>query len=110
MPTAKLVANFEAQLAARDPDYRAKADAIRRTTQAILHERGGQISSPEEALEIVRAAHQEVTAQYRRLMPGPRPTNPVPNGNSQQPSARADPKTLMEAALMGLEKSRTARA
>lgn len=104
------VANYEAQLAARDPDYRAKADAIRRTTQAILHERGGQIGSAQEALEIVQAAHAEVTAQYRRLMPGPRPTNPVPNGNSQQPSARADPKTMMEAALLGLERSRTSRA
>jgi len=106
----RAVTNFETQLAARDPDYRAKADAIRRTTQAMLHERGGRINSAQEALEIVRDAHAEVTANYRRFLPAPRPTNPVPNGNSQQPSARAAPKTLMEAALQGLEKSRHERA
>jgi hypothetical protein len=106
----RAVANFETQLAARDPDYRAKADAIRRTTQAILHERGGQITSAQEALDIVQAAHAEVTQQYRRLMPAPRATHPVPNGNSQQPSARAQPKTLMEAALQGLERARQQRA
>jgi hypothetical protein len=106
----RAVTNFETQLAARDPDYRAKADAIRRTTQAILHERGGKINSAQEALDIVKEAHAEVTANYKRFMPAPRPTNPVPNGNSQQPSARAAPKTLMEAALQGLEKSRHERA
>lgn len=106
----RAVSNFEAQLASRDPDYRAKADAIRRTTQAILHERGGRISSAQEALDIVQAAHAEVTNQYRRFLPGPRATNPVPNGNSQQPSARAEPKTLMDAALLGLERARQQRA
>ena len=106
----RAVTNFETQLAARDPDYRAKADAIRRTTQAILHERGGKINSAQEALDIVKDAHAEVTANYRRFMPSPRATNPVPNGNSQQPSARAAPRTLMEAALQGLEKSRHERA
>jgi ElaB/YqjD/DUF883 family membrane-anchored ribosome-binding protein len=106
----RAVTSFETQLASRDPDYRAKADAIRRTTQAILHERGGRISTVQEALDIVQEAHAEVTAQYRRLLPPPRPTNPLPNGNSQQPSARAAPKTLMEAALQGLENSRRERA
>lgn len=104
------VTRFETQLAAGDPDYRAKAEAIRRTTQALLHERGGQINSVEEALDIVRAAHAEVTSQFRRFLPAPRPTNPVPNGNSQQPSARAAPRNLMEAALQGLERSRRERA
>jgi len=103
------VTRFETQLAASDPDYRAKAEAIRRTTQALLHERGGQITTVEEALDIVREAHAEVTAQYRRLMPAPRPTNPVPNGNSQQPSARAAPRNMMEAALQGLERARRER-
>jgi len=102
----RAVANYETRLAAADPDYRAKADAIRRTTQAMLHERGGQIHSVQEAVDIVYAAYNEVTNQYRRLMPAPRATNPVPNGNSQQPSAHAAPKNLMEAALLGLERSR----
>ena len=106
----RAVTSFETRLAASDPDYRAKADAIRRTTQALLHERGGQINSVNEALDIVQAAHQEVTAQDRKLLPQPRATHPVPDGNSQQPGARAAPKNLMEAALLGLERARQERA
>ncbi len=102
----RAVTAFEQRLAANDPDYRAKADAIRRATQALLFERGGKIATVQEALDIVQAAHSEVSAQFRRLMPQPRATNPVPNGNSQQPNARAAPKTLMEAALAGLENAR----
>lgn len=105
----RAVSTFESRLAASDPDYRAKADAIRRTTQAMLHERGGQITSVKDALDIVQAAHAEVTSQYRRLLPTPRATNPVPNGNSQQPAARAAPKTLYEAAVQGLERARAGR-
>ena len=105
----RAVTSFEERLAANDPDYRAKADAIRRATQAILFERGGTISTVKEALDIVQAAHSEVTAQFRRLMPAPRATNPSPNGNSQQPNVRAAPKSMMEAALLGLENSRRER-
>jgi hypothetical protein len=102
----RAVTTFEERLAASDPDYRAKADAIRRATQALLFERGGRISSVKEALDIVQAAHSEVTSQFRRLIPQPRATSPSPSGHSQQPNARAAPKSLMEAALAGLETSR----
>jgi hypothetical protein len=102
----RAVTAFEERIAANDPDYRAKADAIRRVAQALLHEKGGRISSVQEALEIVQHAHREVTNQFRRFAPAARPTNPIPNGNSQQPNARAAPKTLMEAALQGLENAR----
>jgi len=102
----RAVTTFEERIAANDPDYRAKADAIRRTAQALLHERGGRIASVQEALDIVASAHQEVTAQFRRFQPAVRATSPHPNGNSQQPNARAAPRNLMEAALQGLENAR----
>jgi hypothetical protein len=102
----RAVTSFEERLAANDPDYRAKADAIRRTAQALLHERGGKISGVNEALDIVQQAHREVTAQFRRFLPQTRATSPLPNGNSQQPNARTAPRSLMEAALSGLESAR----
>ena len=102
----RAVTTFEERLAANDPDYAAKADAIRRTAQALLLERGGKISGVQEALEVVQAAHREVSAQYRRFAPQPRATSPAPNGHSQQPNARPAPKNLMEAALAGLENAR----
>jgi hypothetical protein len=102
----RAVTSFEERLAANDPDYRAKADAIRRTAQALLLERGGKISGVNEALDIVQQAHREVTAQFRRFLPQSRATSPLPNGNSQQPNARTAPRTLMEAALSGLENAR----
>ena len=102
----RAVSAFEERLAANDPDYTAKADAIRRTAQALLLERGGKIGTVQEALDIVANAHREVSAQFRRFAPAPRATSLQPNGHSQQPNARAAPKSLMEAALAGLENAR----
>ncbi len=102
----RAVSSFEERLAANDPDYKAKADAIRRTAQALLLERGGRIGSVQEALDVVQQAHKEVTAQFRRILPAARATNPTPSGHSQQPNARAAPRSIMEAALQGLENAR----
>ena len=102
----RAVASFEARLSANDPDYKAKQPVVRRVAQGMLLERGNRISSVEEALEISRAAYTEVNNQMRSFQPVPRATHPQPNGASQTPSARAAPKTMMEAVLQGLETSR----
>jgi len=102
----RTVTAFENRLAASDPDYKAKADSVRRTAQAILFERGGTINTVEDALAITREAYDEVNKQFRRLQPAPRATSQLPNGHGQTPAARAQPKTLMEAALQGLQTSR----
>jgi len=102
----RAVSSFEERIAANDPDYRAKEPAIRQTAQALLLERGGRINSVQEALEIVQQAHSEVTQQFRRAFPSARATSPTPNGHSQQPNARPAPRSLMEAALAGLENAR----
>jgi hypothetical protein len=104
----RAVTSLENRLAASDPDYKAKATSVRRVAQAMLHERGGQITSVQEALEITKAAYDEVNAQMRSIVPRPRATNKLPNGSTQTPSARPAPKTLMEAALQGLETARRA--
>ncbi len=103
----RAVSDYEAQLSARDPDYKAKAGLVQRTAGALLREHGGSVSSPEEAIAIVKAAYEEVNRQVRAFAPPPRATRPSPSGaNPQTPSARTAPKNLMDAVKMGLERSR----
>jgi hypothetical protein len=104
----RAVSSFENRLSASDPDYKAKAPSVRRVAQALLHERGGTIQTVDDALKITKAAYEEVNRQMRAIQPQPRPTRPMPNGASQTSSARAAPKTLMEAALQGLDNARRA--
>jgi hypothetical protein len=100
------VSAYEERLAANDPDYKAKATSVKRIAQAMLQERGGTISTVEEALAITKAAYEEANATLRKLQPTPHATGRVPNGNGHSRSARAEPTTLYEAALQGLERSR----
>ena len=103
----RTVASYEEQLAASDPDYKAKAGFVQRAAGAILRERGGTISSPEEAIAIVREAYSEVNNHFRKLSQPPRATPRTPGStNSQTPAARAAPKNMMEAALAGLGRAR----
>jgi len=104
----RAVTSFEQRLAASDPDYKAKAPSVRRVAQALLLERGGRIGTVEEALDITKAAYDEVNRHTRSILPRPRATGSLPNGSTQTPSARSAPKSLMEAALQGLENSRRA--
>lgn len=104
------VAAFEQRVMASDPDYKAKAEMVRRTAQAMLAEYGGRISSAQEAVEITQRAYDEVNKHFRRMQPTVRATAPTPGvSNPQTPTARAAPKNLMEAALQGLAKSRAGR-
>jgi vacuolar-type H+-ATPase subunit I/STV1 len=100
------VSAFEHQIAANDPDYGRKAEYVKRVAQAKLQEKGGYISSVDEALAITKEAYDEVNATIRRLQPQPTATQRMPNGNGQTRSARPEPTTLFEAAVQGLERSR----
>jgi hypothetical protein len=104
----RAVSNFELRLSANDPDYKAKAPSVRRAAQAMLFERGGTIATVEDALAITKAAYDEVNRQMRSFTPRPNSTPRLPNGASPPSSARAAPKSLMEAALQGLENARRA--
>ena len=103
----RAVSSYEDQLAASDPDYKAKAGFVQRAAGAILREKGGTISSPEEAIAIVRDAYKEVNDHFRKISQPPRATPRTPGStNSQTPAARAAPKNMMEAALAGLGRAR----
>lgn len=104
----RAVSNFELRLSASDPDYKAKAPAVKRAAQAMLFENGGTIENVEQALAITKAAYDEVNRQMRSVIPRPQATRPPANGTGQTPSARAAPQSLMEAALQGLAQSRRA--
>jgi hypothetical protein len=99
------VTAYEQRLAANDPDYKAKQESVRRAAQAILFERGGRINSVDEALAITHQAYNEVSAQYRRIQQPVRATAPQPGrSNPQTPSARPQPKTLMDAVKNALNR------
>lgn len=103
---ARAVSSFEERLAASDPDYKAKAGFVHRAASALLRERGGTISTVEEALALTKQAYDEVNANFRRMQPR-RATPPTPGGTSNQAPTRAAPKSLMEAATQALLQSRT---
>lgn len=101
----RAVSNFESQLMASDPDYKGKkAGFVQREAKAILDEQfGGQVQSVEQALTIVRTAYDNVNSQLRKLAPPPKATARTPGAtNSQTPSSRPAPKSLMEAVMAGL--------
>jgi hypothetical protein len=100
------VTAYEERSAASDPDYKAKAASVKRVAQAMLLERGGSIQTVDDALSITKAAYDEVNATIRRQQPHPHATARMPNGNGSTQSARPEPKSMMEAALQGLAKSR----
>jgi hypothetical protein len=100
------VSAYETRLAAADPEYKLKAVAIQRAAKAKLLDRGNTINSAEEALAITKEAYDEVNADYRKWQPRPQATARTPNGNGSTHMARAEPRSVMEAALQGLERSR----
>lgn len=106
---ATSVSDYENRLAANDPDYAQKAGFVQRAASAMLRERGGQISSPQEAIDIVRAAYDEVNSHFRKLERSKqRPTPPQPGGTNSQPSVtRAQPRSMREAMENALKFTRT---
>ncbi len=102
---ARAVSSFENQLAANDPDYKArKAGFVQREAAAILQEQyGGTVTSVDDALAIVKRAYDNVNAQLRKITPAPKATARSPGAtNSQTPASRPAPKSLMEAVMAGI--------
>jgi hypothetical protein len=93
---------WEMEIRRRDPDYPAKAGAVRRIGQALLQERGPP-QSPQEARVLVQAAYDEATAMLLRARPVPQPTRRAPSGIHGTTQPAAVPKTMKEAVLMGLQ-------
>jgi hypothetical protein len=102
------VTAWENQVRTSDPDYGRKEATVRQFLWAVINERGVP-QSPEHAVQIANDAYERATNTLREFAPAPRPTRLSPSSIGRTAAgARPEPKTLMEAALLGLERAQRA--
>jgi hypothetical protein len=99
------VTSWENDVKSRDPDYPKKAAAVMRVSQALIAQHG-QPMTAEAAVKLAQMALDETNAMFANAIPPRPPSRPVPAGANGVNHARPEPRTLMEAALMGLERAR----
>lgn len=101
------IEGWEAQARKSDPDYALKAEMVRRTSQAIMQEHGVP-QTPEDALKVVETAYEEVNRQAKAFRPQVKPTTRTPKSTGQQGGSApvAEPTSMMEAAMQGLQSAR----
>jgi hypothetical protein len=105
--TYAAVADWEAQTKARDPDWALKQDVVERFSASLVMSRGRPVS-PQQAVAMAQEAYEEANRVLGRVRPQPTATRLQPssgvhhaNGNG---SAAPEPRTLMEAAILGLQR------
>lgn len=99
------IGTWEARTRAADPDYDAKADTVQRVVQGLVVQRG-RPANEQDALAMVKEAYDTVSGLVTRAKPQVRPTRPTPTGGTSTRPASAEPKTLEEAAYLGLRQAR----
>lgn len=87
---AGAVNEWERQQRAADPDYEHKADIVRRTSQALILERGAP-KTPEEAIQYAEAALEEANRVIGNLRPRLKATEKQPS-SVHKPSSPATPE------------------
>jgi len=95
-----------------DPDYGRKEETVRNFLWAVVREQGVP-QSPEHAVEIAREAYNRANRVFSQFVPQPRATSRVPSSTNRSAvpgSAREAPKSMMEAAMLGLERARRAQS
>ena len=98
---ADTVTSWENSVKASDPDYKHKEAAIRDFTRAILAERGAP-RDVNQALDMAKEAYRRANEYAKQFAPRPRPTATTPSGTRSNGSSVPEPRTLAEAAIMGL--------
>lgn len=101
------VNTWEASVRQSDPDYARKEATVKNLLWSVVQERGAP-QSPEQAVEIAKEAYKRANDTIRQFAPPPKPTRAVPNSSNSRAAsgARSEPKSLMEAAMLGLERAR----
>lgn len=99
------VSAWEAATRQSDPDYARKEEAVKNFLWAVVRERGAP-QSPEQAVEIAKEAYARANNVLRSFTPAPKPTKPVPSSINRTAGAKPEPKSLMDAAMLGLERAR----
>ena len=102
----RAVKGWEAQIRARDPDYSDKADTVQEFAKAIIAERG-RPRTPQEAQAYAQEAYDKVQKTFARFQPAVRPTRPSPVGGHVATPVAAEPKSLLEAVQLGLQRARS---
>jgi hypothetical protein len=103
------VANWEASIRQTDPDYARKEETVRQLLWSVVNEQGGP-KSPEHAVEIAKEAYARANRSFAQFAPQRPATRAVPSSvnNRAASGARPEPRSMMEAAELGLARARGA--
>jgi hypothetical protein len=99
------VTTWEQSIRARDPDYAKIAPEVEAEARLLIAAHG-QVKSVEEATAIAERAYARVKRLYAAGRPAPAATPKQPSGARSVNGARAEPRNIMEAAMLGLERAR----
>ena len=103
------VASWENGIRATDPDYGRKEETVRQFLWAVVNEQGVP-TSPDHALAIAKEAYARANRTFQQFAPQRQATRAVPSSvnNRAASGARSEPKSMMEAAELGLARARGA--
>jgi hypothetical protein len=102
------VAGWEQGIRATDPDYGRKEETVRNFLWAVVREQGAP-TSPAHAVEIAKEAYARANRTFQAVSPQRQATRPVPSSiNRAASGARPEPRSMMEAAELGLARARGA--
>lgn len=101
------VQDWEKQVRGLDADYARKAPMVLRTAKALAAERGAPRTA-EEAVDLAKAAYEEVNTYLKSVMPAPRPSTPAAPRTPGGPTslARPEPKTLLDVVRVAAAQAR----
>lgn len=100
------VADWETQTKARDPDWVHKQDIVEKFSQSLVMTKG-RPASPQQAVAMAQEAYEEANRVVGRMRPQPTATRLQPSGvqnTTGNGAAAPEPRTLMEAAILGLQR------
>jgi hypothetical protein len=102
------VSAWETGIRQTDPDYGRKEETVRQLLWSVVHEQGPP-QSPAHAVEIAKEAYTRANNVLRSTSPQRQPTRSVPSSiNRAASGARPEPRSMMEAAELGLARARGA--
>ena len=103
------VASWESGIRATDPDYGRKEETVRQFLWAVVNEQGAP-TSPDHAVAIAKEAYARANRTFQSFAPQRQATRAVPSSvnNRAASGARSEPKSMMEAAELGLARARGA--
>lgn len=99
------LSQWEQDVSQRDPDFALKRDAVMRYAQAMRAERGLP-PDPTTAMRWANEALGEVNKLFTAARPQPQATRAGPSSGTSVTKARAEPRSMLDAARYALEAMR----